>query len=118
MAEAERLNPDSDAVEKAKKASLLFDHMQTAWRTEIETKSREMSQYLDGVDLYNCKALKIVSDEFDRANGWPIIGFNYSGGLLGGALSGGYCKIPYGSEPSRTMSRAIVDVLKTGASSD
>jgi len=112
LAIAEQSHPDSSVVFDAKKASRLFDVLQTAWDTRIKAYNKDFSDAYQGGNAYNCEMLKLTADEFDRVNGYPVVNWSYTKGFLGLTI----CKVPYGQLPEDFMYPEIQRILRRGAS--
>ena len=110
LALVESTYPDSLAVRKAKKASLLFDVLQEAWGARIKAENYSLNKY-GGTKIYNCKVLKLSADMFDRAYGSGVINWSYSKGLFGSHQ----CKVPYGQLPEDYMRPIINGLLDEGS---
>ena len=107
LAVAEEFHRDSFEVKNAKKASQLFEVLQTAWDTRIRVFYKEASEYLDN-KVYDCEALKLTADEFERVYGSKVINWQYKKGLFGMTS----CQVPYGSLPEDYMRPIIINLLR------
>ena len=110
LAIVESQYPDSLAVKNARLASNLFDALQIAWDARIKAENYELNKY-GGDKVYNCEALKLSADNFDRAYGSSVINWLYSKGAFGWTA----CKVPYGSLPEDNMRPIVNRVLREGA---
>ncbi len=106
LALAEDLHSDTYTVKNARKAAELFDVLQMAWDTRISAYNREWSEYSEH-KTYNCEALKLTADEFNRVYGSTIIPWEYKKGLFGIKA----CQVPYGSLPEDYMRPIISNLL-------
>ena len=110
LAIVESQYPDSLAVRKARLASDLFDALQIAWDARIKAENYELNKY-GGDKVFNCEALKLSADNFDRAYGSSVINWSYTKGAFGWTA----CKVPYGQLPEDYMRPIVNRVLREGA---
>jgi hypothetical protein len=106
LALAEDSHPETYEVKNARKAAALFDVLQMAWDTRIKAYNREWSEYSEH-KTYNCEALKLSADSFNRVYGSTIIPWEYKKGLFGIKA----CQVPYGSLPEDFMRPIIRNLL-------
>ena len=109
LAVVEASNPDALAVQKAKLATRLFDATQLAWDTRIKVKAYGMEQY--GMNVYNCKALKMTVDNFNSIPGAPYVSWDYKKGLFGIDS----CRVDTSQLPEAYMLPLVARVLDEGA---
>lgn len=106
LALVESSNPKDLAVVSARKASNLFNALQTAWGARIRA-----TQDVYGEKFYNCKILKLSADSFNSLAGSDSFGWNYKKGLFGVDL----CQVRYGQLPEDYMRPIVNRVLTEGA---
>lgn len=109
LAVVEASNPDALAVQKAKLASRMFDATQLAWDTRIKVKAYGLEQY--GMNVYNCKALKMTVDNFNSIPGAPYVSWDYKKGLFGIDS----CRVDTNQLPEAYMIPLVARVLDEGA---
>jgi hypothetical protein len=106
LALVESSNPQDLAVVSARKASNLFNALQTAWGVRIRA-----TQTVYGEKFYNCKILKMSANAFNSIAGADSFSWNYKKGLFGIDL----CKVGYGQLPEDYMRPIVVRVLTEGS---
>lgn len=106
------LHDDTDTVQKAKKATALFEAYQFAWQTRIDNTAYSMNQYASGgYKFYGCKALKLTADNFDNVVGYTAIGWSYKKGLLGSHV----CRVKASQLPEAYMRPIVIRALEDAA---
>ena len=112
LALVEGTHSDSLTVQSARKASNLFNALQSAWSARIKATSYQLNQYAEpGGKFYNCKVLKLSADMFNRAYGSRVVNWDYKKGLLGTHT----CRVPYGQLPEDFMRPIVNRTLTEGS---